>query len=68
MTRGYGSYAQWYRALHDLAEQQELAFLISTREGAHGDAYRAGLSPEEELATLEDMAQWRGCGCGGGGG
>ncbi len=59
-------YASWYRQLRRLAAQRELDFLIATREGAHRDAFDKGLSPAEELAVLEDLAEWRGCGCGGG--
>lgn len=68
MTDSYASYETWHRALRRLSVEQELEYLVSLEEGAHGDAFRSGLSPQEELSTLEDMAEWRGCGCGGGGG
>jgi len=62
------SYEAWLAEFRHLAEEDDLVWLVSSAKGAHLDAYRAGVSPAEELQVLADMAEWRGCGCGGGGG
>lgn len=62
------SYETWLLQLRKLAADQGKDYLVGERPGAHRAAYEQGLSPEEEFTVLADMAQWRGCGCGGGGG
>lgn len=59
-------YARWLAELERLAREQELGWLIGCGADAHRAAFEKGLSPAEELAQLKDMAEWRGCGCGGG--
>ena len=56
----------WHKELQQLALNSGTAWLVSTEAEAHLVAYEKGLSPAEELAELDDLAQWRGCGCGGG--
>jgi hypothetical protein len=60
------SYEAWLAEFRHLAEDDDLGWLVSSAKSAHLDAYRAGVSPTEELQVLADMAEWRGCGCGGG--
>jgi len=60
------SFSAWHQELQRLAQEQEVSWLISDAADAHRLAYEHGNSPAEELAELADMAQWRGCGCGGG--
>jgi len=55
----------WYKALQKIAEKSESQWLVSADLNAHFAAYQKGHSPEEELAELDELAQWRGCGCGG---
>jgi len=55
----------WYTELQQLAEKSDSSWLVSTESQAHFAAYQKGLSAEEELAELDELAQWRGCGCGG---
>ena len=55
----------WYEELQQLAVKSDSLWLVSTDSKSHVEAYRKGLSPEEELAELDELAQWRGCGCGG---
>jgi len=68
MDLEYPSYEAWLAEFRRVAEADELGWLVSSAVDAHLDAYRAGVSPAEELQVLADMAEWRGCGCGGGGG
>jgi hypothetical protein len=56
----------WHKELQQLALNCGTAWLVSAEPEAHLAAYEKGLSPAEELAELDDLAQWRGCGCGGG--
>jgi len=56
----------WHEELLQLAKKSGSCWLVSAEVGAHLAAYQKGLSPEEELAELDELAQWRGCGCGGG--
>ncbi|MBL4781971.1 MAG: hypothetical protein JKX92_06975 [Porticoccaceae bacterium] len=59
-------FVDWYGELRQAAEMSDSAWLVSTSPEAHFSAYSQGLTPVEELAELDEMAQWRGCGCGGG--
>ena len=56
----------WYAKLQQLVMNSESQWLVSASPEKHLAGYRKGLSPEDELAELDEMAQWRGCGCGGG--
>jgi len=55
----------WYAVLQQLAEKSDSSWLLSSDAAAHFSAYQKGHSAEEELAELDELAQWRGCGCGG---
>lgn len=57
---------QWMAQLRELAEERELQWLVSEPTIQLREAYDGGASPEDELAALAEMAEWRGCGCGGG--
>ncbi|MEZ0123708.1 MAG: hypothetical protein AB9Q22_11945 [Candidatus Reddybacter sp.] len=59
------AFLRWHQALRQLAQVADSAWLVSTEAKSHFAAYQKGLSPEEELAELDELAQWRGCGCGG---
>ncbi|MEO8298692.1 MAG: hypothetical protein ABI574_12895 [Burkholderiales bacterium] len=56
----------WYAQLRECAEERDLAWTVCSDPAAHRPGFDAGLSPDEELMALADMAEWRGCGCGGG--
>ena len=58
------SYAEWFAELQKLAMEQDFDWLISENPQAHLDAFEQGATPEEELASLRDFGEWRGCGCG----
>ncbi|RLA39430.1 MAG: hypothetical protein DRQ64_06940 [Gammaproteobacteria bacterium] len=58
-------FLRWYKALQQIAQQSESQWLVSADLNTHFGAYQKGLSPEEEFAELDELAQWRGCGCGG---
>ena len=62
----YESYEAWFEEFQALAEAEDLAWLVSTTGKGHRQAFEQGDSPTEELMSLADMAEWRGCGCGGG--
>lgn len=55
----------WYAELQRLAEKSDSAWLLSSDAAAHFPAYQKGLSAEEEFTELDELAQWRSCGCGG---
>jgi len=57
-------FLSWYRELRQLARQNELQWLLSSSPAHHQTSYEKGFSPDEELAELEELAQWQGCGCG----
>ncbi|HKQ82938.1 MAG TPA: hypothetical protein VJS42_12165 [Steroidobacteraceae bacterium] len=61
-----GGYDRWLAALLRLARAQDVEWLIAPGSDTHRAAFDQGMSPEEELAALKDMSEWRGCGCGGG--
>lgn len=61
------SYESWLCELVRLAKELELDWLVAPTTNTHRAAFDDGLSPDEELAALKDMSEWRGCGCGGGG-
>jgi len=65
-TRSEVSYESWLNELLCAARERELEWLVSVDSGIHRAAFDKGLSPDEELAARADMAEWRGCGCGGG--
>ena len=57
----------WRQELLRLAKARDLEWIVGTTGDAHRAAYDKGLTADEELSALADMAEWRGCGCGGGG-
>lgn len=61
-------FEEWFEELKTLATEQNLAWALPCATDSHREAYENGHSPLDELTKLADMAQWRGCGCGGGGG
>jgi hypothetical protein len=62
MNSNYKSYEEWFDEFKRLAIAEDLAWLVSSEGESHKNAFEQGDSPAEEL----DMAEWRGCGCGGG--
>lgn len=58
-------FQHWLAQLRALARERELDWLIGRDAATHRAAYQAGLSADQQLCELADMAQWRGCGCGG---
>lgn len=59
------TYESWLRELQALAAQSECDSLLSREPDAYRAAYEQGLTANQEFFQLQDMAQWRGCGCGG---
>lgn len=62
-----GGYADWLARFQTLAREADMAWVLAADGDAHRPAWQQGLSPDEELQALRDLAEWRGCGCGGGG-
>lgn len=56
----------WFDELKQAAARRELSWLIASSPESHRKGYDKGLTPDEELNSLADLAEWRGCGCGGG--
>jgi hypothetical protein len=67
MNENLQSLAIWHERLKACARENDMAWIVSDNPDGHRAAYEAGLAPEQELKELADMAEWRGCGCGGGG-
>jgi hypothetical protein len=59
------TFDSWMQTLRALAAERGLQWLMDDSGGTHRDGFDRGLSPDEELTALADMAEWRGCGCGG---
>ena len=57
------AYEDWLAELRRLAAARDLAWMIARDAQAHRGAFDAGLSADDELNALADMAEWRGCGC-----
>jgi hypothetical protein len=55
----------WLEEFTRLAIEQDLEWLVASDPSLRRAAFEAGLSPDEELAALRDISEWRGCGCGG---
>ena len=63
------SFERWYARYRALAAERDLLWLAPAAPGPqHRAAFESGADPEDELDELSSLAQWRGCGCGGGGG
>ncbi len=60
-------FAAWLAQLYRLAGAEEIAWVVDGSGRAHREAFDAGHTPAQEMVSLRDMAQWRGCGCGAGG-
>ena len=62
---GARNYDSWFAELASLAHDRGLEWIVQRDAQILRDSYARGVSPDEELAALADMAEWRGCGCGG---
>lgn len=62
------AFAQWMAELRRLAEERGVAWLFRGDGTAQRSAFESGVSPSDELESYDAMCEWRGCGCGGGGG
>jgi hypothetical protein len=60
------TYHSWLADLERLAQEVDLGWLVSPGSETHRASWQRGLRPEEELTALQDISEWRGCGCGGG--
>ena len=60
------SYESWLAEFTRIAMEQGLDWLVPSEPSARRAAFDKGLTPEEELTALKEVAEWRGCGCGGG--
>ena len=58
-------FEEWLNRLRALAAARDLGWAIDPSGETHQTGYEKGLAPEEELQSLADMSEWRGCGCGG---
>lgn len=67
MTEYSTDFIIWYELLVKIADERELQWLVSNCPSEHLASYAKGISPEDEFAEIEELVQWRGCGCGGGG-
>lgn len=65
-TTAERTYEEWLQQLLEAARQHDCEWLITPSSPTHRKAFEEGLEPDEELSQLMDMAEWRGCGCGGG--
>lgn len=59
------TFEQWLAALRRAAEMRGVEWVVDPTGASHRAAFEAGQTPEDELQVLADMAEWRGCGCGG---
>lgn len=66
MTQPDPRFETWLAALRSLAQERDLAWIAASVGETHREAFDAGTSPADYLDTYERMAEWRGCGCGGG--
>lgn len=60
------TFEQWVEELRRLAIARDCQWLVSGVGDSHREAWAGGISPADHLDALERMAEWRGCGCGGG--
>ncbi|MEJ7934930.1 hypothetical protein WG907_11735 [Sphingobium sp. AN558] len=58
--------ADWHAALRRLAKERGIGWAISSEEDDYRDAFSSGIAPDDYLAEIEPLTEWRGCGCGGG--
>jgi hypothetical protein len=65
-TLSHEGFNTWFAALRELAAERDLTWLVATAGESHHAAFAAQISPAEYLETYAAMAEWRGCGCGGG--
>lgn len=56
----------WHAALRRQAEERGIGWAISSDENEYRDAFASGVAPDDYLAEIEPLTEWRGCGCGGG--
>ncbi len=61
------TYAAWLAEFTRLAREQDAEWLIPADASLPLPGFATGATPQEELTALKEMAEWRGCGCGGGG-
>jgi len=60
------TFEAWLAELRQLAAERDLTWIVSATPENHRKGYDKGFTPEDELDALTDLAEWRGCGCGGG--
>ena len=56
----------WYEALRAEAQRRDASWLVGGERQSYRQAFEAGHSPAQEIEELLRIAEWRGCGCGGG--
>jgi len=61
------SYDEWLARFRQRAIERQVEWLAECSPETYRSIYERGVLPEDELDTLADMSEWRGCGCGGGG-
>ena len=61
------SYDDWMARFRQRAIERQVEWLAECGPETYRPVFERGVAPEDELDTLADMSEWRGCGCGGGG-
>lgn len=56
----------WHAALRRQADERGIGWAISSAPDDYRDAFDGGVAPDDYLADIEPLTEWRGCGCGGG--
>ncbi len=63
---GDAEFEHWWVRLRAEAARREASWLIGGERDFYRPSFEAGRSPEEEVEALQQVAEWRGCGCSGG--
>lgn len=58
-------FIDWYNSLKAMAKDNESSWLVAEDSSLYLSVFLKGISPEDEFQSLLDLAEWKGCGCGG---
>ena len=56
----------WHAALQRHADEQGIGWAIASVADEYREAFASGIAPDDYLADIQPLTEWRGCGCGGG--
>lgn len=62
----FPGFQEWFNELKRLAQEEDVLWVVDTSGKSHLESFRKGHLPSEEIQELQLIAEWRGCGCGGG--